>query len=169
MAFSAPAGSTAPKSNISGFKTRQLPNFTPEQMKLFSSLVGGVQGGAGKGLDLYSKLAGGDEGAFEQLEAPAYSSFQKSLGQIGSRFSGLGAMGSSAFQNATSGAAADLSERLQGQRMGIQQSAIDKLLGLSTSLLGQQPYENIQEQKRSGWDTAGDITSMIAKILPLFL
>lgn len=154
MTISAPTGLSAPRANISGYKTRNVPNYTPQQMQLFSQLLGGTQGeGLSKGLQSLQGLAGGDEEAFGQLEAPAYSAFQKTLGQLGSRFSGLGAIDSSAFQNATSGAARELSENLGSQRMGIQQNALDRLLGLSNTLLGQKPFETFL-QKKSGF---GDI------------
>ena len=137
MTFSSPTGVSAPQANISGYKTRNVPNFTPEQMQLFAKLLGGVQGGLGGGLDFLSQLAGGEEGAFEKAEAPAYSAFQKTLGQLGTRFAGLGALDSSAFQNATAGAGQELAENLASKRLGIQQSAIERLLGLSQNLLGQ--------------------------------
>lgn len=171
--MSAPAGVSAPKANISGYKLRNVPNFTPGQMQLFQKLLGGLSGGGGLegGLDFLSRLSGGDESMFEQLEAPAYSSFNKAIGQLGSRFAGFGsgALDSSAFQQATSGAASDLAQNLQSQRLGLQQGAIERLLGLSQNLLSQKPYESFLEKKRSGWDTAGDITSMLAKLIPLFL
>lgn len=155
MAFSAPTGLAAPKSNISSYKLRQVPNFSPEQMQLFQSLLGRSQKGTQGGVDFLSQLASGDEGAFAQDEAPAYSAFNKALGNIGSRFAGAGALGSSAFQNATSGAAANLAENLQSKRSGLRQSAIDQLLGLSSSLLSQRPHENILEQEDEGFDWGG--------------
>lgn len=171
--MSAPAGTASPRGNISGYKLKQAPNFTPEQMSLFQKLLGGLSGGGGLegGMDFLSKLAGGDEGMFDKLEAPAYSSFNKAIGQLGSRFAGFGSgsLDSSAFQQATSGAAADLGQNLQSQRLGLQQGAIERLLGLSQNLLSQKPYENFLEKERSGWDTAGDVTSLILKLLPLFL
>lgn len=169
MSFSTSTGVTPPKANISGYKTRNVPNFTPEQMQIFKQIFGGLQGGLPGGLDYLSKLASGDEETFQQAEAPAYASFDKLLGQLGSRFAGIGAMDSSAFQNATSGAASDLSQSLQANRQSTQQSAIDKLLGLSQNFLGQKPYDTFLEKNKSGWETAGDIGGLIAKFLPFFL
>jgi len=165
MTYSA-TGSATPKSNISGY--RKIPNFTPEQMNLFKMLLGGTgQGLGGGGLDYLSRLASGDESAFAESEAPAYSAYEKALGQLGSRFAGLGAMDSSAFQNATSGAASTLAENLAANRSNLQQSAIDKLLGLSQSLLGQQPYS--YERKPSGWESFGSLLGSASKFLPFFL
>jgi hypothetical protein len=162
MTPSTPTGISAPRANISGYRLRNVPNFTPEQMRLFSQLLGGAQQGVGGGLDFLSKLGAGDEEAFAKSEAPAYSAFQKALGQIGSRFAGAGALGSSAFQNATSGAAQSLAENLGSQRMQIQQSAIDRLLQLSQQLLQSQPYQTLL-QKKTGF---GDI---LERALPSLL
>lgn len=171
MAFPGAAGANIPRSNSSGYNLRQTPNFSPDQMKLFQQLLGGLNKGGGLqgGIDYLGKLAGGDEEAFGQIEKPAYSAFQGLLGNIGSRFAGAGAIGSSAFQNATSGAAQSLAENLGSQRHGIQMGALDKLLGLSDKLLGYKPNENFMEGKRSGFDTFGDIASIISKFLPFFL
>jgi len=152
--MSAVAGAAAPTSNISGYKLRQTPQFTPGQMQLFQQLLGGLEGGGGVGggLDFLSQLAGGEEGAFEQAEAPAYSAFNKMAGQIGSRFSGLGARDSSAFQQALSGGAAGLSEGLGAQRLGMRNQAIQSLLGLSQNLMGQRPFEtSLQEEGGINW------------------
>jgi len=56
------AGEVIPK----GFRAAQLQNFTPEQQKLFSRSFGHLAP------DSYlSRLAGGDEALFEEMEAPA--------------------------------------------------------------------------------------------------
>lgn len=154
MSISAPSGVSAPRANISGYKLRNTPNYTPQQMQLFSQLLGGVQGqGLTKGLENLQGLAAGGEEGFEQLEAPAYTAFQKGIGQLGSQFAGLGALGSSGFQNAAAGQARQLAENLGSQRMGIQQNALERLLGLSDTLLGKKPFESFL-QKKSGF---GDI------------
>ena len=168
--MSAVAGAASPTSNISGYKLRQTPQFTPQQMQLFQQLMGGLEGGGaggglGGGLDYLSQLAGGEEGAFQQAEAPAYSAFNKMAGQIGSRYSQLGARDSSSFQQALSGGASQLSEQLGAQRLGMRQSAIDSLLGLSERMLGQRPQEQFLEKQRGEFDTAGDIAQIIGRLL----
>lgn len=169
MSFSAPSGTSSPKNKISGYDVRQLQNFSPEMMNLFRSLLGGAQKGTSGGLDFLSGLANGDEEAFEDAEAPAYAAFNKSLGQIGSRFSQFGAQDSSAFQNAVSGAGGDLAQNLQSQRLGLRNNSIQSLLGLSNSLLGQRPTENLVQKKDSPWDTAGDVAGQSLKFLKYFL
>ncbi len=150
-----PTGSQSPGNASAGYNVRQLQNFTPEMMQFFNKLLGGAQGGTQGGLDFLSKLASGDESAFTSAEAPAYSAFNKTLGQLGSRFSQYGARDSSAFQNAVSGAGGQLAENLQAQRQGLRQNAIDKLLGLSTSLLEQRPFTNYIENEPEGFDWGG--------------
>jgi hypothetical protein len=136
-----------------GYEMGQLQQFTPEQMQLFQQMFGHV------GPNSYlSKLAGGDQAAFEQLEAPALKQFQGLQGNIASRFSGagMGARRSSGFQNVTSQASADFAQQLQSQRMGIQQQALRDLMGLSGQLLGQRPSERfLTEKPKSFWHEAG--------------
>jgi hypothetical protein len=148
-------GSTGKASGLkgTGYKQVSTPNLSPEQMQLFQQLLGGSQGGIGAGLENLSGLAGGGQSQFEQLEAPAMRQFQGLQGQLASRFSGMGsgARRSSGFQNASSGAATDLAERLQGQRLGLQQSAISQLLGLSNSLLGTSLSDNFLIPKKKSF------------------
>ncbi len=60
-------GSKIPK----GYEQGSMQQFTPEQMNLFKSLFGQV------GPDSFtSRLAGGDQSMFEQMEAPAMRQFQ---------------------------------------------------------------------------------------------
>ncbi len=67
----------------SGYKMGQLSQFTPQQTRLFKQLFGQVSP------DSYlSRLAGGDESMFQEMEAPAFRNFQSQLGNISSRFSG---------------------------------------------------------------------------------
>ena len=77
---------------ISSGKMPKAPNgfqrfqqFTPEQMQLFQQLFGNV------GPDSFtSRLAGGDQSAFEDIERPALQQFAGLQGQTASRFSGMG-------------------------------------------------------------------------------
>jgi hypothetical protein len=155
------SGSSSGIQQPSGYK--QVSTFSPDMMKLFQSLLGGIGQGGGAATNYLSRLASGDESAFEQSEAPAYAAFNKSLGQIGSRFSQFGAQDSSAFQNAVAGEGGKLAMDLQGQRSQLQNSAIDRLLGFSNQLLGQQPHA--LQKDNSGFDF-GDI---LGKALPALL
>lgn len=138
----------------SGYSKGSLQQFTPEQMGLFQQMFGHL------GPDSFlSKLAGGDESTFGQIEAPALKQFSGLQGQIGSRFSGMGTGGqkSSGFQNTMNSAAQDFAMQLQGQRQGLQQQALQNLMGFSNQLLGQKPQENFlyeKPEKKSGWGGA---------------
>jgi len=130
----------------SGYRKGQLQQFTPEQMKLFQQMFGQV------GPDSYlSRLAGGEQGMFEEMEAPAMRQFSELLGGLGSRFSGMGDLGgrkSSGFQNTATSAASNFAQELQANRQNLQRQAISDLSGLSGQLLGQRPQENFLTEKR---------------------
>jgi hypothetical protein len=100
-------------------------------------------------------LAGGDQSAFEQMEAPALRQFQGLQGQLASRFSGMGtgARRSSGFQNTANQAASAFAQQLQSNRLGLQQGAISQLHDLVNRLLGQRPYDQflVEKQKGGGW------------------
>lgn len=142
-----PSGATG---NIipKGHRLGQLQQFSPEQMNLFQQMFGQV------GPQSYlSRLAGGEEGAFDQLEAPALKQFGELQGQLGSRFSGMGmgARRGSGFQNTANQATSDFAQALQGQRMELQRNALKDLMGISESLLGQRPYEQSFIKKQKPW------------------
>lgn len=138
----------------SGYKAGTLQQFTPEQLQLFQQLFSHV------GPDSYlSKLAGGDESLFGEIEAPALKQFSALQGGLASRFSGMGGLGarrSSGFQNTVNQASSDFAQQLQSQRQGLQRQAIMDLMGISQSLLGQRPYERtLTEKPKSFWESAG--------------
>jgi phage-related protein len=162
-----PAGGATPSSKINGYQQVKTPNFTNGQMKLFQQLLGSAGGGAEKGLDFLSKLAGGDEAAFAQSEQPAYNAFNKNIGNIASRFSQAGGRNSSAFDNAVAGASAEMGQNLQANRASIQQQAIQSLLGQSNTLLGQKPYDNALLADAP--DDSPDFGALLAQILPLLM
>ena len=134
-----------------GYSKGQLQQFTPEQMQLFQQLFSNVSP------DSYlSKLAGGDESLFQEMEAPALRQFNELQGGLASRFSGqggggnqlaLGSRRSSGFQNTSSAAASNFAQDLASRRQQLQQQAIKDLMGLSSDLLGQRPQETFLAQK----------------------
>ncbi len=137
----------------SGYKKGQLQQYTPEQMDLFKQLFSHLSP------DSYlSKLAGGDQETFDQIEAPALKQFNSLQGNLASRFSGMGmgARKSSGFQNTSNAAAQDFAGQLQAQRQSLQQNAIKDLMGLSGDLLQQKPYEQflVEKQQKGGWGGA---------------
>ncbi|HEX5553455.1 MAG TPA: hypothetical protein VFX43_09425 [Chitinophagaceae bacterium] len=146
-------GGIAPKTNINGYDVAQIPTMSPETMQFFQSILGKVQPGAESAINRLSALAGGEESAFAPMEKYAQSQFQERLGDISSRFSGAGLGGrhGSAFQNAVSGAGADLAERLASQRLSYQQQAQNQLLELAHALMGQRTHETALFPEEKPW------------------
>lgn len=138
-----------------GYRQGQTQNYTPEQMELYKQQFSHL------GPDSYlSKLAGGDQSFFDEIEAPAHRQFNAAQGQTASRFSGMGMGGrkSSGFQNEMTAASSNFAEQLQSNRQGLQRQAIQDLMGMSNTLLGQRPYENFLYEKPQkqggGWGGA---------------
>jgi len=129
-----------------GYETGRLQQFTPEQMKLFG------QGMQNVGPQSYlSRLAGGDQEIFNQMEAPAMRQFSGMQGDIASRFSGMGMGGrrSSGFQNTMNQASSNFAQDLQSRRQQLQQGALMDLHNMSQQLLGQRPYNQFMVQKEN--------------------
>ena len=132
-----------------GYALGQLQQFTPEQMNLFKQMFSQVSPDS-----FTSRLAGGDEDIFNQIEAPQFRQFQETLGGLASRFSGGGGQGSlgsrrsSGFQNMTSAAGSNFAQELGAQRQQLQSQAIQDLMGMSNTLLGQRPTERFLAQKQ---------------------
>ncbi len=139
----------------SGYKKASIQNYTPQQLKQHEQLFRDVAP------DSYlSKLAGGDQSMFAEIEAPALRQFTGLQGNIASRFSGMGGLGarkSSGFQNEMTGAASDFAQQLQANRQGLQRQAISDLHSLSNQLLSQNPFTNtlVQKQQDQGFNWGG--------------
>jgi len=132
-----------------GYKMGQIAQYTPEQSELFSQSLGN----AGEGSYL-SRLAGGDQSLFDEMEAPALKQFAGLQGNLASRFSGMGsgARRSSGFQNTVNQAATDFAGQLQSQRQGLQRQAISDLHTMSQQLLSNRPYErSLIKKQESPW------------------
>lgn len=132
----------------SGYREGQISQFTPEQKQLFAQLFSHVSPES-----YLSRLAGGEEGLFEEMEEPAWRQFSEAQGQLGSRFSQLspGAMSAqrgSGFQNQAGQLGSDFAMNLASKRQELQRQAIMDLMGLSQSLLGQRPYEKFISGKK---------------------
>jgi hypothetical protein len=148
-----PGGASSTGSKLRGLDPRmkhisgahRFQQFTPEQMDLFQQLLG-LTGSE----NFLSKLAGGDEEAFNQMEAPALRQFSGLQGNLASRFSGMGmgARKSSGFTNTANAAASDFAQGLQSQRTGLQRQSLMDLAQISQMLLGQEPYGLSTRQKQ---------------------
>lgn len=137
-------GSVIPK----GYDQARINQFTPQQHQLYSDMFQHVDPQS-----FLSQIAGGDENAFSQMEAPALKQFAGIQGNIASRFSGLGLGGrkSSGFQNTMNQAGSDFASQLQSNRLGLMRQAQQDLFGLSNQLLNQRPYENMLVEKPKKW------------------
>lgn len=138
-----------------GQKLGQIQNFTPEQMQLFGNMFKQTDQNSN-----LSRLAAGDQGMFDEMEAPAFRQFNELQGNMASRFSqggGQGSLGgrkSSGFQNAMSQAGSSFAQDLASKRQGLQRQAIMDLHGISKDLLQQRPYENFMYDKPNKNSTA---------------
>lgn len=150
-----------------GHQLGQLSQFTPEQTQLFQSLFGHLDPQS-----FLSQIAGGDEGAFGQMEAPAMRQFNELTGGLASKFSqgsggqSLGFGRSSGFKNANTAAASNFSQDLAARRQDLQRQALMDLFGLSSSLLGQRPTEKSFYQKPQQQDWMSSLAGGIGKGLP---
>lgn len=136
-----------------GYKAIQSPTKDSGQMAWRDQIQQGIGSGTDYALKGLTGLASGDESTFQQMSAPAWRDFNQSQGGIASRFSGMGsgARRSSGHQNAQSGAATDFAERLQGQRLGLQQKAWEQLLGMGSHLFDQNMFETSLIPKKKKW------------------
>jgi hypothetical protein len=136
----------------SGYKYGQNQTYTPEQMNLFQNSFSQVSP------DSYlSRLAGGDQSFYDEMEAPAMRQFAELQGQNASRFSGMGmgARRGSGFQNSMNSATSSFAQDLASRRQELQRQAIRDLMEMSHSLMGERPYQQYlmpkQEKQSSGW------------------
>lgn len=131
-----------------GYSLGKLNQFTPEQTELFSSLFSQVSPNS-----FLSQIAGGDQQAFNEVEAPALQQFNEIQGNLASRFSGMGrgARRSSGFMNASNQAASDFSQQLSSNRLNMRMQALQELMGFSNQLLNQKPYEQFLTEKQKPW------------------
>lgn len=138
----------------SGYQQLSVPKMSQQGQDIWQKLYSGSQGGVGSSLQGLSDIAGGDQSKFAELEAPAQRQLQEMQGGIASRFSGMGsgARRSSGHQNTQTGAAVDLAERLQGQRLGLQQNAWKQLLGIHSDLMANPTHESfLMKEKQPAW------------------
>lgn len=144
------AGNKIPK----GYRQGQLQQYTPAQMQLFQQGLGSVSPESYTG-----RLAGGDESIFNEIEAPAHREFQGQLGNLASRFSGMGTGGrrGSGFQNLATAASSNFAQDLASRRSELQRNAIQDLHNMSQQLLSNRPYEQFltEKQQKEGLDWGG--------------
>lgn len=147
---------TVSKIRGTGYDMINTQNKNPQQMAWANQVQQALGPGTVSALQGLSGIASGDQSYFDQLEAPAMRQFGQLQSQIASRFSGMGTNGarhSSGFQNAQTGAATDFAERLQAQRLGLQQNAWQQLLGMGQHLYDSDTFDShFLPKKKSFWE-----------------
>jgi len=145
---------------------KQLDMLNPRQQSLLRQLMRQIQGGdTGINEDLYQggsdylqDMLGGTSEDYQRFEAPYLRQFrEQTIPQLAEQFGGIGAQGSSAFQQALGSSAADLQERLASLKAGLRSQAAGQAynyaqlpaeyrLRQQQTALGTQPfgYQNIQ-------------------------
>jgi len=131
-----------------GMNLSRINQYTPGQERIQA------QSEANVGPDSYtSRLAQGDQSAFEEIERPALRQFSGLQGNIASRFSGqgLGGRRSSGFQNTMNAASGDFAQQLQSRRNEMRQGAIRDLHSMSQDLLGNRQYDQQLSEDAKPW------------------
>lgn len=122
-------------------KLREFTPYSEQQQQAQQQLLGGLTGegqmpgGAlGSLLQQLQALMSGQQGAYEEFEAPLMRQFQEDIiPGIAERFAGMGTGGSlrsSGFQQAGARAGVDLTERLAQLRGQLRQGAMGQLSSL---------------------------------------
>lgn len=116
----------------------------PGREKLYQQMVAGTTGALPQGYDFLSRLLGGDESIFRELEAPALRQFSEQIVPgLAERYTAMGEGGqsSSAYQQQLAAAGARLAQDLAGQRAGYRMSALDRLLSQAGQTMQASPYD----------------------------
>jgi hypothetical protein len=145
-----------------GYAAGNIQQYNPQQMGLHNQQFGFL----GPESQLYQQAQGNDAG-FAQNEDYANRQFQEFSGQNASRFSGqgMGARRGSGFQNQQTQGAQDFASSLARQRQGLQRQALNDLMGMSSTILGQRPEEQFLVKKdmpfwqQLGLGAVGGLTS----------
>lgn len=143
-----------------GYEQGRIAQYGPEQMEAFKRQFGNI------GPDSYlSRLAGGDQSLYNEMEAPALQQFGAIQANTAGRFSGqgMGSRRSSGFQHAQNQASSDFAQQLQSNRMDLRRQAMQDLHSMTNELLGQRPYDNYLIKKQSS-NKFGDIMSGVLPI-----
>lgn len=149
-------GGYGTKPKIPGYNLVATPTMDPQTTGYRSDVMDASRSGFTEGTRRMAARAAGDSSEFDAIEKPAFENFNRLLGQIGSRYAGVGsgqmsARNSSAFQNETTGAAGDLAAELQEQRMGLQDKAYSQLKDIYQDLTSKSPYEYSLSPKKKKW------------------
>ncbi len=154
-----------------GLRPVQISKMSPQKKGYYDQVMGTAGPAMAQSAQRMAQLAsGGTPETWEQLEAPAMRQFGQLQGNIASRFSGGGGQGggqaagslrhSSGFQNEMGEQAADLAERLQGQRLDYMNNASEQLRSLYHDLMSQDEYDTFitnKKKKQKWWQKAAGV------------
>lgn len=111
-------------------KTQQFSTLNQGQGDLLSQLLSMLSGSLPQAFQNQNDILSGNPEAFKSFEAPAMRQFNEEiLPSLAEGFGGLGAGSSSGAQQTFARAGERLSENLQAQRSGLQQNAMQNLMG----------------------------------------
>lgn len=166
---------------------RAMPTMSPQQSRLFRTLLnrlGGQGGMMNEGLDqLQGQLSGSPE-SLQAFQAPMMRQFNEQIVPgLAERFTsqfGPGAQNSSAFGQQLAGAGSRLQESLSTQKAGLQQQAMSQLFNLFQQGTGTPTFQYQQIPGTEGMfgplmgglgQGAGQAfgTSLMMKLLPMLL
>jgi len=136
-----PQGNKIPKGHALG----QIQQFTPqmmEQLKYLMSVFSDEK-------NISSKLMGGDEETFQDIENPELRQFNEQQGALSSQFSGMGtgARRSSGFQNTSQQAASQFAQKLAMNRQNLQRQGSVDQFNMGTQLMGFRPKEKFLSER----------------------
>jgi len=127
-------------------RIQAMPTMGPEQQGLMGSLIGGLGGPMGSGMETLQQMLSGSPEALQAYQQPMMRQFEEqTIPGIAERFTGMGAgaQRSSAFPQALGQAGAGLMENLAAQKSQLQMSAMQPLMQMLG--LAQQPQFQYQQ------------------------
>jgi hypothetical protein len=138
-----------------GYRKGTVNQYTPQQMQLHENNFQYVDPNS-----YLARLAQGDQGLYDEYEAPARRQFDEYMGNLANRFSntGMGARRGSDFRNSANSATSNFVQDLASKRHELRSQAVRDLMDISNQLLGQRPQENFlieKQQKPNPWAEIG--------------
>lgn len=137
-------------------KTEKRPTMNTGQENLFKILTDFLGGQGGQGaLGQLQGLLDPNSDIYKNFEKPYMNEFnEKTIPGIAEQFAGGahgGALSSSGFGQALSGAGAGLQANLAGKKSEMMMKAISQILGLIPGTLGKEPFDYVDQETGTGF------------------
>ena len=143
----------------SGYRAYQQQQYEPEQMDIWRQMKEDI------GPDsYYGRLARGDESAFDELEAPAFNTYNALQGNLANQYASQGGIKSTGFANRSTDMASQFAQELRANRMNIQNNAIKMLHEMRHSFLQERPFQRglaAKEQRGQSNDWISGGTNLV--------